>query len=98
VDLSHLAALPLGTFVAGKRSNPTEDKMAKQVVKMGGEDVLMSENDAKMTRGVRWALYSLMLFILVIGILFLLGVFKLAANNADPSIRNATNASSPAGR
>jgi hypothetical protein len=72
--------------------------MAKQVVKIGGEDVLMNENDAKMNRGVRWALYSLMLFILVIGVLFFLGMFKLAADNADPSIKNATDTASPASR
>jgi len=75
-----------------------EDKMAKQVVNVDGNDVLMSENDAKMNRGVRWALVSIMLFILVMGALFLLGVFKLAADSADPSIRNATNTASPATR
>ena len=72
--------------------------MAKQVVNVGGEDVLMSENDAKMNRGVRWAFVSIALFILVMGALFFLGVFKLAADNADPSIRNATNTASPASR
>ena len=73
--------------------------MAKQVVNVGGEDVLMSENDAKMTRGVRWGLVSLALFILVVGALFLLGIFKLAADKADPSIRNATtNTAGPSSR
>jgi hypothetical protein len=88
----------IGTGVANIIIIPKEDKMAKQVVNVDGNDVLMSENDAKMNRGVRWALVSIMLFILVMGALFLLGVFKLAADNADPNIRNATNTTAPASR
>ena len=72
--------------------------MAKQVVHVDGENVLMTENDAKMTRGVRWALVSIALFILVVGALFLLNVFKLTADRTEPGIRNATNAASPASR
>ena len=72
--------------------------MAKQVVEVDGENVLMTENDAKMTRGVRWALVSIALFILVVGALFLLNVFRLAADSTDPNIRNAPSTSSPATR
>ena len=72
--------------------------MAKQVVEVDGENVLMTENDAKMTRGVRWALVSIALFILVVGALFLLNVFRLAADRTDPNIRNAPSTASPASR
>ena len=72
--------------------------MAKQVVEVDGENVLMTENDAKMTRGVRWALVSIALFILVVGALFLLNVFRLAADRTDPNIGNTPSTASPASR
>jgi hypothetical protein len=72
--------------------------MSDQVVKVDGEDVVMREDQAKQNRGMRWAIWSIVLFILVAGALFFLGVFKLATDGTDPSIRNATNTAAPAQR
>ena len=70
--------------------------MSKQVTRVDGEDVVMREDGAKANRGTRWALYSLMLFILAIGALFLVLFFVMGVNDADPNIRNATNTAAPA--
>ncbi len=48
--------------------------MAKQVITEGGEQHLVREDTAKSFRGVYWALFSILGFIVVAAILFFGGV------------------------
>lgn len=49
--------------------------MAKQMVHMDGEDVMVREDTAKAYRGTYWALFSVGAFILIVAILFFGGFF-----------------------
>ncbi len=52
--------------------------MAKQVISVDGEDVVVREDTAKSFRGVHWALLSLAAFVLIALVLFLAGFFTSA--------------------
>jgi hypothetical protein len=58
--------------------------MAKQLVNIDGEDVMVREDTAKRYRGVHWAVWSLLAFIVIAAALFFAGVFKLASNRVSP--------------
>lgn len=70
--------------------------MTKELVNIEGEEVLVREDSAKRYRGVYWAIWSIVMMIVIAGLLFLAGVFKLASNRVAPS--TPANAESPSGR
>ncbi len=58
--------------------------MAKQLVHIDGEDVLVNEDTAKRYRGVHWAFWSILAMIVIVAALFFAGVFRLASNRVSP--------------
>jgi hypothetical protein len=54
--------------------------MAKDVISVDGEDVVVREDTAKSYRGVIWALTSIGIFIVILAILFLAGFLKSASD------------------
>ncbi len=62
--------------------------MSKDVIKVDGEDVVTSEDNAKAFRGVNWALFSIAAFVLIAGILFF--IFFVGATR-DGSIESPSN-------
>lgn len=51
--------------------------MAKDVIHLDGQDVVVREDTAKAFRGVHWAIWSIVGFIVITGVLF--GIFFLGA-------------------
>jgi len=54
--------------------------MAKDVIKVDGEDVVVREDTAKSYRGVIWALLSVAAFVIIAAILFFGGFLKSATD------------------
>ena len=54
--------------------------MAKDVIKVDGEDTVVREDTAKSYRGVIWALLSVAAFVIVAAILFFGGFLKSATD------------------
>jgi len=46
--------------------------MAKDVINVDGQDIVVREDTAKAFRGVHWALWSIGAFIVIAGILFVI--------------------------
>lgn len=60
--------------------------MAKDVIHVGGEDVMVREDTAKSYRGVIWALLSVGIILAIAVVLFLGGFLKTASDgNLDKS-------------
>ncbi len=60
--------------------------MAKDVIHVGGEDVMVREDTAKSYRGVIWALLSVGIILAIVLTLFLGGFLKTASDgNLDKS-------------
>lgn len=55
--------------------------MAKDVIKVDGEDTVVREDTAKSYRGVIWALLSVAAFVIIAAILFFGGFLKSATDN-----------------
>lgn len=55
--------------------------MAKDVIKVDGEEVVVREDTAKSYRGVIWALFSVAAFVIIAAILFFGGFLKSATDN-----------------
>ncbi len=66
--------------------------MAKDVIKVDGEDTVVREDTAKSYRGVIWALTSLAIIVAILGVLFILFFGGSIGGNMDsPSqIENTT--------
>lgn len=56
--------------------------MAKDVIKVDGEDVVVREDTAKSYRGVYWALFSVAAFVIIAAILLLGGFLKTATDDS----------------
>ncbi len=56
--------------------------MAKDVIKVDGEERVVREDTAKSYRGVVWALISVGAFVIIAAILLLGGFFRTATDNA----------------
>lgn len=56
--------------------------MAKDVINVDGEDVVVREDTAKSYRGVMWALTSLGIIILIAAVLFFAGFFGAAVGDS----------------
>lgn len=56
--------------------------MAKDVIKVDGEDTVVREDTAKSYRGVIWALLSVAAFVIIAAILLLGGFLKTATDDA----------------
>ena len=56
--------------------------MAKDVIKVDGEEVVVREDTAKSYRGVIWALLSVAAFVIIAAIMFFGGFLKSATDNA----------------
>ena len=54
--------------------------MAKDVIKVDGEERVVREDTAKSYRGVYWALFSIAAFVIIAAILLLGGFFKTATD------------------
>jgi uncharacterized integral membrane protein len=60
--------------------------MAKDTIKVDGEDVVVREDTAKSYRGVMWALLSVGIIVAIIVVLFIGGFIKTASDgNLDKS-------------
>lgn len=61
--------------------------MAKEVIKVGGEERVVREDTAKSYRGVIWAFISLgaVILIALIAAILLLGVFLRSATDGKPN-------------
>ena len=57
--------------------------MAKDVIKVDGEDVVVREDTAKSYRGVIWALLSVAVFIIIGAILFFVFLGSSAVQNGE---------------
>lgn len=57
--------------------------MAKEVIKVGGEEKLVREDTAKSYRGVIWALVSVGAFVLIVLILFIGGFLSSLTGSGD---------------
>lgn len=55
--------------------------MAKDVINVDGEDVVVREDTAKSYRGVMWALTTLGIIVAIAAILFLAGFFNSAVSD-----------------
>ena len=55
--------------------------MAKDTIKVDGEDVVVREDTAKSYRGVIWALLSVAAFVIIAAILLFGGFLKTATDN-----------------
>ena len=55
--------------------------MSKDVIHVGGEDVVVREDTAKSYRGTIWALGSLGIFIVIAAIIFFFFFFKAATDD-----------------
>ena len=51
--------------------------MAKELINMDGRDLVVREDTAKAYRGVNWALWSVLAFVVIAGTLFV--IFSLTA-------------------
>lgn len=51
--------------------------MSKQVITIDGQDTLVPEDTAKSFRGVHWAIFTLLMMIVIAAILLIGGVIKL---------------------
>ena len=51
--------------------------MAKDTIKVEGEDVVVREDTAKSYRGVYWALFSVAAFVIIAAILLFGGIFEI---------------------
>lgn len=58
--------------------------MAKDVIKVGGEERVVREDTAKSYRGTIWALTSVVLIIAVVLVMFFLGVFGTFLGGSGP--------------
>lgn len=56
--------------------------MAKDVIKVDGEETVVREDTAKSYRGVIWALLSVAAFVIIAAILLLGGFLKTATDNS----------------
>ena len=56
--------------------------MAKDTIKVDGEDVVVREDTAKSYRGVIWALLSVAAFVIIAAILLLGGFLKTATDDS----------------
>jgi hypothetical protein len=52
-----------------------EVSMAKGVVNVHGEDVVVREDTAKAYRGIRWAIISILAFAAIVAVMFFAGFF-----------------------
>ncbi len=60
--------------------------MAKDTIKVDGEDVVVREDTAKSYRGVMWALLSVGIIVAIIVVMFIGGFLKTASDgNLDKS-------------
>ncbi len=68
--------------------------MARDVIQIDGEDVVVREDTAKAFRGVNWALGSIAAFVVIAGILFAVFIFRAASDGKieSPSQIQNTNA------
>lgn len=66
--------------------------MAKDVIQVDGENVIVREDTAKAFRGVNWALMSIAAFVLIAGLLFF---FFFAGAVQDGSIDTPADRSHP---
>lgn len=68
--------------------------MAKDVLNVDGEDVVVRDDTAKAFRGVHWALWSVGAFIFIAGILFAIFFLRASGDGAleSPSQIGNTNA------
>lgn len=57
--------------------------MAKDVIKVDGEDTVVREDTAKSYRGVIWALLSVGAFVIIAAILLLGGFLSTAVDNSN---------------
>jgi hypothetical protein len=57
-----------------------ENLMAKDIINVDGEDVVVREDTAKSYRGVMWALTSLGIIVAIVFVLFLAGFFTSAVD------------------
>ena len=67
--------------------------MAKEVITIDGEDVIVREDTAKSYRGVIWALTSFGIFLLILAILLLGGFLKATSDgklNTPSEIENSS--------
>ncbi len=55
--------------------------MAKDTIKVDGEEVVVREDTAKSFRGVYWALFSVAAFVIIAAILLFGGFLKSATDN-----------------
>ena len=63
--------------------------MAKDVMPIDGEDVVVREDTAKAYRGVHWALASIAIFIVILVFVFAAFYLKPAKAPADPPTKSA---------
>ena len=61
----------------GCADSPTEEIMSKQVITIDGQDRVVSEDVAKSFRGIHWAIFTLVMMIVIAAILLIGGVIKL---------------------
>jgi hypothetical protein len=54
--------------------------MAKQSITVGGEDHMVREDTAKSYRGVYWALFSVLAFVIIVAIVFFSGILGSAVD------------------
>jgi hypothetical protein len=68
--------------------------MAKDVIHVHGEDLVVREDTAKAFRGVHWAIWSIAGFILIAGVLFAIFFVRAASDGKieSPSQIQNTNA------
>ena len=59
--------------------------MAKGVVQVHGKDVEVREDTFKAYRGVWWAIITIVAFAVIVGVLFLAGVFTTVKNGGPHS-------------
>ncbi|MCW5961122.1 MAG: hypothetical protein KIS76_13245 [Pyrinomonadaceae bacterium] len=57
--------------------------MAKDVIHVDGEDVVVREDVAKKRRGVVWALLSIGIIVAIIAALFIAGAFRTATDDGS---------------
>jgi hypothetical protein len=68
--------------------------MAKDVISVDGEDVVVREDTAKAYRGVNWALASIIGFVVIAAIVFFTFFWRSAQ---DGQLQNPSQASNSAG-
>lgn len=87
IHTKYVHSVPAKTFQGG-------ELMAKDVIHVDGEDVIVREDTAKAWRGVNWAIISVLGFVLIAAVLFAVFFLRAARDGSVQTPAQAANTNS----